>query len=491
MAIRAAFKAVMGGKQVAVLVPTTVLAQQHYQTFRERMSDYPVTVDTLSRFRSPAEQRKTVQGLREGAVDIVVGTHRLISKDVAFKNLGLVVIDEEQRFGVLHKERFKEMFHLVDMLTLSATPIPRTLYLSLMGAKDMSTIETPPLNRIPTETFICAYDERIIRDAIVREMARQGQVYFLHNRVQSIERFRDRISNLCPKARIVIGHGQMNEHELEDVMHQFVSGQADVLISTTIIESGLDIPNANTIIIDRADRFGLADLYQLRGRVGRAQHKAYAYLMLPRDMMTVGAARKRINAIKQYSSLGAGFKIAMRDLEIRGAGNILGTAQSGHIISIGFDLYCSLLRQAVSKLKGDKVGARIEVIFRTDFVATREADFQKSGDEQAPAFLPQNYISESKSRIQAYRQLAEISSQEQLDALRKTWRDRFGSLPEPVENLLTMSEIKLAAFTRKITIVEARDGKLMLTRAGDYILLGGKFPRLNETISRSPIARKC
>jgi transcription-repair coupling factor (superfamily II helicase) len=480
VAIRAAFKAVMGGKQVALLVPTTVLAQQHYQNFRERMSDYPITVDILSRFRSPAEQRKTVQGLREGAVDIVVGTHRLISRDVEFKNLGLVVIDEEQRFGVLHKERFKEMFKLVDMLTLSATPIPRTLYLSLMGAKDMSTIETPPLNRVPTETFICAYDERIIRDAIQREMARQGQVYFLHNRVQSIERFRDRISQLCPKARIVIGHGQMDEHELEDVMQQFVSGQADVLISTTIIESGLDIPNANTIIIDRADRFGLADLYQLRGRVGRAQHKAYAYLMLPRDMMTVGAARKRINAIKQYSSLGAGFKIAMRDLEIRGAGNILGTAQSGHIVSIGFDLYCSLLRQAISTLKGDKARPRLEVALRTDFVATREAEFLKSGIEYAPAYLPQSYIGESKSRIQAYRRLAEISSQEQLDALRKTWRDRFGPLPEPVENLLTMTDIKLAAAARKISVVEARDGKLMLTRGGDYILLGGKFPRLNE-----------
>ena len=406
VAIRAAFKAVMGGKQVAVLqCPPAVLAQQHYQTFRERMSDYPITVDTLSRFRSPAEQRETVQGLRDGAVDIVVGTHRLISKDVAFKNLGLVVIDEEQRFGVLHKERFKEMFKLVDMLTLSAhTPSTGRSHLSLMETKDMSTIETPPLNRIPTETFICPYDERIIRDAIQREMARQGQVYFLHNRVLSIERVRDRIALLCPKARIVIGHGQMDEHELEDVMQQFVSGQADVLISTTIIESGLDIPNANTIIIDRADRFGLADLYQLRGRVGRAQHKAYAYLMLPRDMMTVGAARKRINAIKSYSSLGAGFKIAMRDLEIRGAGNILGTAQSGHIVSIGFDLYCSLLRQAVSKLKGDKVQSRLEVGLRTDFVATREAEFQKSLGTRVrtPRIFLNSYIGESKPRIQAY-----------------------------------------------------------------------------------------
>ncbi len=476
VAIRAAFKTVMAGKQVAVLVPTTVLAQQHYQTFRERMSDYPIAVELLSRYRTPGEQRKTARALREGGVDIVIGTHRLISKDIAFKNLGLVVIDEEQRFGVLHKERFKEMFELVDMLTLSATPIPRTLYLSLMGAKDMSTIETAPPNRIPVETLICPYDERIIRDAIHRELARQGQVFFLHNRVQSIEKVRDRIAHLCPQARLVIGHGQMDEHELEDVMQQFVSGRADVLISTTIIESGLDIPNANTIIIDRADRFGLADLYQLRGRVGRAQHKAYAYLMLPRDMMSVGEARRRINAIKQYSSLGAGFKIAMRDLEIRGAGNILGTAQSGHIVSIGFDLYCSLLRQAVAQLKGEKVRPRLEVVLRTDFVALREADFLSS--EMAPAFLPASFIAESQPRIQAYRRLAEISTQEALEALRETWRDRFGALPEAAKNLLLLTEIKLAAAARKFTAVEVREDKLMLTRGGDLLLLGGKFPRL-------------
>jgi transcription-repair coupling factor (superfamily II helicase) len=497
VAIRAAFKAVMGGKQVAILVPTTVLAEQHYRNFRERMSDYPV-----SRFRTHGEQRKTVAGLQSGEVDIVVGTHRLISKDIAFKNLGLVVIDEEQRFGVLHKERFKEMFKLVDMLTLSATPIPRTLYLSLMGAKDMSTIETPPLNRIPTETLICPYDERIIRDAINREMARQGQVYFLHNRVQSIEKMRDKIALLCPKARCVIGHGQMDEHELEEVMHEFVSGAADVLISTTIIESGLDIPNANTIIIDRADRFGLADLYQLRGRVGRAQHKAYAYLLLPREMMTQGEARRRINAIKQYSSLGAGFKIAMRDLEIRGAGNILGTAQSGHIINIGFDLYCALLKQAIAKLKGEKVRPRLEIVLRTDFVITREAEWvgarrskiedRKSGtpnselrtpnSDIAPAFLPAAFIGESQPRIQAYRRLAEVTTQEQLDNIRKTWRDRFGVLPEAAENLLVMTEIKLAASARKITQVEAREGKLILTRGGDYVQIGGKFPRLTAPV---------
>jgi transcription-repair coupling factor (superfamily II helicase) len=388
----------------------------------------------------------------------------------------------------------------------------------------MSTIETAPLNRIPTETLICPYDERIIRDAINRELSRQGQVYFLHNRVQSIEKVQLRLRELCPKARTVIGHGQMDEHQLEEVMQQFVAGEADVLISTTIIESGLDIPNANTIIIDRADRFGLADLYQLRGRVGRAQHKAYAYLLLPPQMMTAGEARKRINAIKQYSSLGAGFKIAMRDLEIRGAGNILGTAQSGHIVTIGFDLYCALLKQAISKLKGEKVRSRLEVVLRTDFVVTREADYSEGraparptpsvpdtretstsrnrrgwmpgspasepassngragvrpSEEKAPAFLPASYIAEAQPRIQAYRRLAEVSTQEALDALRKTWRDRFGPLPEAAENLLLMTDIKLAAAARKITQVEAREGKLILTRGGDYVQIGGKFPRLS------------
>jgi transcription-repair coupling factor (superfamily II helicase) len=479
VAIRAAFKAVMAGKQVAVLVPTTVLAQQHYQNFRERMSDYPVTVETLSRFRTPAQQRKTLEGLRDGSVDIVVGTHRLISKDIAFKDLGLVVIDEEQRFGVLHKEKFKELFKLVDMLTLSATPIPRTLYLSLMGAKDMSTIETPPLNRIPVETLICPYDERIIRDAIERELARQGQVYLLHNRVQSIEKLRHRVQELCPKARIVVGHGQMEEGELEEVMQQFVLGEADVLISTTIIESGLDIPNANTILIDRADRFGLADLYQLRGRVGRAQSKAYAYLLLPREMLTVGEARKRINAIKQYSSLGAGFKIAMRDLEIRGAGNILGTAQSGHIVTVGFDLYCALLRQAIAKLKGEKHRQRVDVALRLDFVASRESDL--GGDkERLPAFLPQSYIAEPKTRIQSYRRLAEVASAEQLAALREDWRDRFGPVPTAAEHLLALTDIKLLATARKLAAIEVRESKVMLTRSGDYILIGGKFPRLTS-----------
>ena len=476
VAIRAAFKAVMEGKQVAVLTPTTVLAQQHFETFRQRMLDYPVRIEMLSRFRSHAEQRKILELLRDGGVDIVVGTHRLISGDVIFKDLGLVVIDEEQRFGVLHKEKFKELFKLVDVLTLSATPIPRTLYLSLVGVKDMSTIETPPLNRLAVETVVCGYDERIIRDAINRELERQGQVFFLHNRVISIEKVRDRIAELCPEARVEFGHGQMDADELESVMQRFVAGKIDVLVCTTIIESGLDIPNANTIIIDRADRFGLADLYQLRGRVGRAEHKAYAYLMLPREMMTVGAARKRINAIKQYSSLGAGFRIAMRDLEIRGAGSILGTAQSGHIVAVGFDLYCQLLKQAIAQLKGDKVRPRIDVEVRLDFVATNESEYLDG--TKVPAFIPTSYISDAPLRIQAYRNLAEVTTHEQLQRLRRDWRDRFGKWPPAVDNLLLFSEIKLSAAKARISRVEVRDSKLMLSRRGDFILVGGKFPRL-------------
>ena len=500
VAIRAAFKAVMDGRQVALLAPTTVLAQQHFDVFRQRMLDYPVRIEMLSRFRSQGEQRKVLELLRDGGVDIVVGTHRLISGDVLFKNLGLVVIDEEQRFGVLHKEKFKELFKLVDVLTLSATPIPRTLYLSLVGVKDMSTIETPPLNRLPVETVVCGYDERIIRDAINRELERQGQVFFLHNRVTTISRMRDKISDLVPDARIDIGHGQMDADELETVMARFVAGRIDVLVCTTIIESGLDIPNANTIIIDRADRFGLADLYQLRGRVGRGEHKAYAYLLLPREMMSVGAARKRINAIKQYSSLGAGFRIAMRDLEIRGAGSILGTAQSGHISAVGFDLYCQLLKQAVAQLKGDKRPLRVEVDVRLDFVAANEAELvqrqnlvaenkshrraallSESGDSGKPfvaAFIPISYITDTGLRIQAYRNLAEITSEDQLQRLKTDWRDRFGKFLRPVANLFLVTQIKLAAAKKSITRVEVRDGKVMLTRHGDFLLVSGKFPRL-------------
>ena len=479
VAIRAAFKAVIDGRQVAVLAPTTVLAQQHFEVFRQRMLDYPVRIEMLSRFRSQGEQRKILDLLRQGGVDIIIGTHRLISGDVVFRDLGLVVIDEEQRFGVLHKEKFKELFKLVDVLTLSATPIPRTLYLSLVGVKDMSTIETPPLNRLPVEIIVSGYDERIIRDAIKRELERQGQVYFLHNRVHSIERVREKIVDLVPEARVEIGHGQMASDELEEVMARFVAGEIDVLVCTTIIESGLDIPNANTIIIDRADRFGLADLYQLRGRVGRAEHKAYAYLLLPREMMTIGAARKRINAIKQYSALGAGFRIAMRDLEIRGAGSILGTAQSGHIVAIGFDLYCQLLKQAVAQLKVRKYQPRLDVDLRIDFMSTNEAEFAQLGPgKRIPAFVPASYISDTGLRIKAYREIAEISTRDHFDRIKHEWRDRFGKFPEAVESLFILAEIKLAAARAGITRVEARERKLMLTRRGEFILVDGKFPRL-------------
>jgi transcription-repair coupling factor (superfamily II helicase) len=488
VAVRAAFKAVMDGKQVAVLAPTTVLAQQHFEVFRQRMLDYPVRIEMLSRFRSQSEQKKVLRLLREGGVDIVIGTHRLISGDVVFKDLGLVVIDEEQRFGVLHKEKFKELFKLVDVLTLSATPIPRTLYLSLVGVKDMSTIETPPLNRLPVETVVSAYDERLIRAAIDRELERQGQVFFLHNRVATIERVRDRVVDLCPSARVEIGHGQMDADELEGVMARFIAGKIDVLVCTTIIESGLDIPNANTIIIDRADQFGLADLYQLRGRVGRAEHKAYAYLLLPREMMTVGAARKRISAIKQYSSLGAGFRIAMRDLEIRGAGSILGTAQSGHIVAIGFDLYCQLLKQAVTQLKGKKPRFRLDVDLKLDFVATNEAEFVATPNfavgeaggfsYKIPAFIPITYVSDPSLRIRAYRDVAEVTTHEQLRRLGRDWRDRFGLFPAAVDNLFGLIEMRLAAAKSGINRVEVRERKLMLTRRGDFILVAGKFPRL-------------
>jgi transcription-repair coupling factor (superfamily II helicase) len=478
VAIRAAFKAVMGGRQVAFLAPTTVLAQQHWQTLRERMSDYPVTIGLLSRFRTAKQQKQVLAGLKDGTVDIVVGTHRLLGKDVAFKNLGLVVVDEEQRFGVLHKERLKENFRKVDVLTLSATPIPRTLYLSLLGARDMSTIETPPPNRIPVETVICGYDERIMRDAIKREMARGGQVYFLHNRVKSIGLLEGRIKELVPEARVLVGHGQMPEDELEEVMAKFVAGEADVLLCTTIIESGLDIPNANTIIIDRADRFGLADLYQLRGRVGRSNHKAYAYLLLPRELMGgTGEARQRIAAIRQYSNLGAGFRVAMRDLEIRGAGNILGTEQSGHILAIGFEFYCRLLKAAVAKLKGEKAPGRPEVRVEIDFLATDPAAAEKG---RLPAWIPADYISEPRERIAAHRELAEAETLPALDQVKARWRDRYGRLPAPARNLLKLGAIRLRAAAAGIDLVAAEGNVLRLRRNGDFIMVGHRHPRLEE-----------
>jgi transcription-repair coupling factor (superfamily II helicase) len=521
--IRAAFKAVLDGKQVAVLVPTTVLAQQHYNTFRERMADYPVRIELLSRFRTHRAQQRVVKELTAGAVDIVIGTHRLLQADISFKDLGLVVIDEEQRFGVMHKEKFKMLRKLVDVLTLSATPIPRTLYLALTGARDMSTIQTPPHDRLPVETIVTQYDERVIRDAIQRELNRGGQVFFLHNRVMTIDTMAQKIRALVPSARIVVGHGQMHSDDLEEVMTKFVNGEADILLSTTIIESGLDIPNANTIIIDRADRFGLSDLYQLRGRVGRYKHQAYAYLLLPRHAGLLADVRKRLSAIKQYSTLGSGFKIAMRDLEIRGAGNLLGAEQSGHITAVGFELYCQLLKQSVSSLKGEKVAPRVEVQVRLDFLpltpaeenraepATTRANSQDSSrrrpvhegvideidlmepkssapatSERAAAYIPFSYVSDSRQRIEIYRKLAQANDKAALAQLSKECRDRFGPLPEALQLLLQVAELKSLAAARGITGIEVKDDKVMLTRNQDYVMVGSKFPRLQK---KEPAAR--
>lgn len=494
--IRAAFKAVMDGRQVAVLVPTTVLAQQHFNTFRERMADYPVRIELLSRFRTRRAQQRVVRDLALGAVDIVIGTHRLLQDDIAFKDLGLVIIDEEQRFGVLHKEKFKQLRRLVDVLTLSATPIPRTLYLALTGARDMSTIQTPPHDRLPVETLVAEYDERLIRDAIQRELNRGGQVFFLHNRVMTIQLMAQKLAALTPQARIVVGHGQMRSEELEAVMTQFVNGQADILLSTTIIESGLDIPNANTIIIDRADRFGLSDLYQLRGRVGRYKHQAYAYLLLPRHGMLLADARKRLSAMKQYATLGSGFKIAMRDLEIRGAGNLLGAEQSGHITAVGFELYCDLLKKSIAALKGEKIKPRVEVQVRLDFLslnppAPSEApEFPAALAPEDPggpatAYLPFSYIADARQRIEIYRKLAQLADKAGVLSLENELRDRFGPPPPAVELLLQLADLKILAADRGITAIEVKEDKLMLTRHGEYFMVGKKFPRLTKKTPRA------
>ena len=515
VAIRAAFKAVMDGMQVAVLCPTTVLAEQHWNTFRERMAGYPIKVEMLSRFRTPAESKKVVQLLGAGGVDIVIGTHRLLSADVLFKNLGLVVIDEEQRFGVLHKEKFKQLRKLVDVITLSATPIPRTLYMALTGARDMSTIETPPVDRLPVETIIAPYDERLIKQAIQREINRGGQIYFLHNRVKSIAAVADRLRTLfeverasrpfnqtdtngrdarsTKSIRIDVGHGQMSDDELETVMHRFVNGHTDVLVCTTIIESGLDIPNANTIIIDRADRFGLADLYQLRGRVGRYKHQAYAYILIPRHMQLIQTARKRISAIKQYSSLGSGFNIAMRDLEIRGAGNILGAEQSGHITAIGFDLYCQLLKESVSRLKGERPKHLAQVTMKLDFLVAGVAaavtggpaesnDDRRDGGHYSDSLarIPAGYIKENRLRIQAYRKIAGVAEAAEVEELRREFRDRYGKLPREVRLLLQCAEIKILAAQAHVDVVETKADKIMLSQRGQLFQVGGKFPRLTK-----------
>jgi transcription-repair coupling factor (superfamily II helicase) len=526
VAIRAAFKAVMGGRQVALLVPTTILAQQHYNQFRERMAEYPVRIELLSRYRTPRQQRTALEAAKNGTVDIIIGTHRLVQPDVEFKDLGLVIVDEEQRFGVKHKEQFKLLRATVDVLTLSATPIPRTLYMALTGARDLSTLETPPQDRLPVETVVVNHDERVIRDAILREMNRGGQTYFLHNRVATIEATTLRLRALIPDARIVFGHGQMDSDELEKVMTRFVNGEADVLVSTTIIESGLDIPNANTMLIDRADRFGLSELYQLRGRVGRYKHQAYCYLLLPRHARLLTEARKRMSAIKQYSALGSGFKIAMRDLEIRGAGNLLGAQQSGHITAVGFDLYCQLLKQSVQALKGEKVTRRIETRISLDFLASNPGEelqpevpdrqqkatprFQvvvprdddvvvmESSEEgtrghrrepeadirREPAYLPMDYIPEPPQRLEIHRKLAQVGTKGDLDAIRREIRDRFGVLPVAVELLLDVHQLRLIAADSQVTSIEVQSGKVKMTRNGEFITMGGQFPRLSKRDAR-------
>ncbi|HEY7038229.1 MAG TPA: transcription-repair coupling factor [Methylomirabilota bacterium] len=449
VALRAAFKAVNDGRQVAVLVPTTVLAQQHYNTFLERFAPFPAKVELLSRFRSPKEQKAVVAGLGTGAVDVVVGTHRLLSKDVQFKNLGLLVVDEEHRFGVTHKERIKQLRTAVDVLTLTATPIPRTLHMALSGVRDLSVIETPPLDRLPVETVVTAFSRTVIKEAIERELNRGGQVFFVHNRIQSLASMTTFIQGLVPEARVVMGHGQMAERELESVMVKFVDGQADVLVSTAIVESGLDIPASNTIIINRADRFGLAQLYQLRGRVGRERQQAYAYLLVPADGRVDETAQKRLRVIEEMTELGAGLRLAMRDLEIRGAGNLLGAAQHGHIAAVGFDLYSKLLAEAVRELRGEPAAERVDPVISVD----------------VEALLPEAYVPEVNQRLALYKRLAEIGRTEEITDARAELADRFGPLPEPVEALLDVVGLRVAARSLGMERIEAGGGRAVLTFA--------------------------
>ncbi|MGQ9521721.1 MAG: transcription-repair coupling factor [Anaerolineae bacterium] len=455
VALRAAFKAVMDGKQVAVLVPTTVLAQQHYTTFRHRLAPFPVAVEHLSRFRTPAEQTRILEGLREGTVDIVIGTHRLLQKDVAFRDLGLVIIDEEQRFGVTHKERLKKLRTEVDVLTMTATPIPRTLYLSLTGVRDISIIETPPEERLPVVTYVGPYDASLVRRAILRELERSGQAFYVHNRVQTIEGVRRRLEGLVPEARIAVAHGQMPERELEETMLRFVAGEIDVLLCTSIIESGLDIPNANTLIVEGAERFGLAQLYQLRGRVGRGTRRAYAYFLHAPGRLTEDA-RQRLETIREFSDLGTGYSIAMRDLELRGAGEILGTRQSGHIAAIGFDLYTRLLARAVEELRARREGRP-------------PPPEPLSGihiDLPLPVGLPSDYVPDEHLRLRLYRRLAALSEEHQITEMEAELADRFGPLPVPARNLFLGLRLKVLARDAGVTRIVAENDHLTLQIPG-------------------------
>ena len=455
IALRAAFKSVNDGLQVAMLVPTTVLAQQHYATFSERLSPFPVKIEVLSRFRTPKEQQEVIEGLKDGSVDIVIGTHRLLQKDVRFKNLGLAVVDEEQRFGVSHKERLKQLRQQVDVLTLSATPIPRTLNMALAGIRDLSTMDSAPEARLPVKTFVSEYSEDVIKEAILREMERGGQVFYLHNRVRTINQAAAEINKLVPQARIMVGHGQMAETELEDVMVGFANGDADILVCTTIIESGLDMPNVNTLILERADRFGLAQLYQLRGRVGRSEHRAYAYLLVPRGRRITEAADHRLQAILEASELGAGFRIAMRDLEIRGAGNILGASQSGHIQEVGLDLYTQLLNEAVRELEEE--GGSSDGVEIPPELPRIELPMD--------ARIPEDYVDHLPTRLAVYQRLAKMSDADYIPEIREELRDRFGPLPEEVENLLTLVSLRtLAADVGVESIVQGNDAIVLSLR---------------------------
>lgn len=473
--MRAAFKAVMDHKQVVLLVPTTVLAQQHYDTFAERMSAFPVKIAMLSRFCSRKEREEVLQGISSAAIDIVIGTHALIQSGVSFKDLGLVIIDEEQRFGVQHKERLKQMRRLVDVLTMTATPIPRTLYLSMTGAREMSLIQTPPGERLAVQTIVAKNTDEVIKTAIQNELNREGQVFYLHNRIITIDRVAARLTSLLPEARIAVAHGRMPAHELSDVMHKFAEGNVDILLCTTIIESGLDIPRANTILIDRADRFGIADLYQLRGRVGRSTRKAYAYLLLPEHGYIDSDARTRISAVKTFSGLAAGFNLALRDMEIRGVGNILGPEQSGHISAIGFGLYCQLLKRTVMKMKGEKLPEAVTCSVRLDFIS-----FTSASNNPSTAVIPYTYVEEEKVRLGLYRKIAEADSRESLSDLESEIKDRFGPIVPEVRRLLTISNLKILCSERNISTLETRDDRLMITANGSYLKTGSSFPRLKQ-----------
>ncbi len=453
IALRAAFKTVMDNKQVAMLVPTTVLAEQHFLTFNQRLSAFPIKVEVLSRFRTPKEQQAILEGLVNGSVDICIGTHRLLQKDIAFKNLGLLIIDEEQRFGVAHKDHFKKMRREVDVLTLSATPIPRTLHMSLVEVRDMSTMETPPEERLPIKTYVAEYDDQLIREAILRELERNGQVFFVHNRVQSIAFVAEKLQSLVPEAKIAIAHGQMPEGALERVMADFTQGKSNILVCTTIIESGLDLPNANTLIVNKADKFGLAQLYQLRGRVGRGANLAYAYFLFDKGKHLTPTAEKRLRTIFEATELGAGFGIAMRDLEIRGAGNLLGMKQSGHISAVGFNLYCRLLAEAVEEQKAKQAGLEVTKPSRLP---------PPSIDLPLAAYIPEEYVYDLNIRLSLYQNLVKIDKVEQIEALAQEFSDRFGALPPEVNNLLYAVKIKTLATMAGIESISTEQGQIIL-----------------------------